>query len=108
MTHDFFKPFLVGCGRTTLLNVIARRVQGTTGGAILLNHRPMVEQTFQTNCACVSFRQILNTDLTVRQTLNYHAELTLAPALSSKEKRDRVWTLRIDFSTDSNLTVVVR
>jgi ABC-type multidrug transport system ATPase subunit len=81
-----------GSGKTTLLNVIARRVQGTTAGRVLLNARPISERAFQHVCAYVSFKQQLYSRLTVEQTLVYQARLTLASALSYKEKAERVRT----------------
>lgn len=50
----------------------------------------MSERAFQTACAYISFKQTMLPTLTVRQTLTYQADLTLASALSGKEKNERV------------------
>ncbi len=78
-----------GGGKTTLLNVLARRVKtGVTGQVLINGHKPTRRMKRQT--AYVLQHDIFFANLTVRETLNYTAYVKLSKKLTFQQKRERV------------------
>ena len=79
-----------GSGKTTLLNVLARRNPGTkvtVEGDTTVNGSVIASQTFQTISRYVEQEDALIGSLTVRETLDFAARLSLPSyALSYPEK----------------------
>ena len=80
-----------GSGKTSLLNVMAGRMEGGTAakgrlkisGSITFNEVPSIRR-IQT--AYVMQQDILTPTLTVRETLQYSADLRLPPPLTTSER----------------------
>ena len=79
-----------GSGKTTLLNTVSERVASarlTKSGSITFNGAPGIGSVRH---AYVIQQDILLPTLTVRETLQYSAELRLPPSTSSEERRQVV------------------
>ncbi|XP_064476480.1 ATP-binding cassette sub-family G member 5-like isoform X2 [Ornithodoros turicata] len=87
-----------GSGKKALLEVIARRAMGPTRGQILLNDIPVTVRLFQEQCGYVSRRVSLLPGVTVRQTLDYAAKLTVGSKVSGSVKRGRVKQVMADLA----------
>lgn len=87
-----------GSGKKALLEVIARRAMGPTRGQILLNDIPVTVRLFQEQCGYVSRRATLLPGVTVRQTLEYAAKLTVGSKVSGSVKRGRVKQVMADLA----------
>ncbi|KAJ3087492.1 ATP-binding cassette sub- G member 2 [Quaeritorhiza haematococci] len=81
-----------GAGKSTLLNCLAGRIgPGVIEGEILVNGAPRNKKTWQSLCAYVEQDDIMYSNLTVTETLQYSALLRLpSKSLSRREKLDRV------------------
>ena len=88
----------VGSGKRALLEVISRRAQGPTRGQILLNGVPMSMRLFQESCGYVTQKCDLLPGLTVRQTLEYVAKMTIGPKVSPYVKSARVKQVLADLA----------
>lgn len=62
---------IAGSGKRALLDVIARRADGTTRGQVLLNGSPLTKALFQQRCGYVTQSCTFIPGLTVAQTLHY-------------------------------------
>lgn len=62
---------IIGSGKRALLDVIARRADGSTRGQVLLNNSPLTKTVFQQRCGYVTHSNNFITGLTVAQTLHY-------------------------------------
>lgn len=60
-----------GSGKRALLDVIARRGEGSTRGQVLLNGSPLTKNVFQQRCGYVTHSCDFIPGLTVSQTLHY-------------------------------------
>ncbi|XP_053203807.1 ATP-binding cassette sub-family G member 5-like isoform X2 [Panonychus citri] len=78
-----------GSGKRALIDVIGHRVsgQGSTKGQILLNDVPLTLRLFQEQCGFVSKRTQLIPGLTVRQSLQYMANMTMKTSSTMKKTR---------------------
>eukprot|EP01087_Luapelamoeba_hula_P022636 TRINITY_DN8165_c0_g1_i1.p1 TRINITY_DN8165_c0_g1~~TRINITY_DN8165_c0_g1_i1.p1 ORF type:complete len:719 (-),score=140.48 TRINITY_DN8165_c0_g1_i1:90-2246(-) len=79
-----------GSGKTTLLNVLARRTKMNVTGDILINGKEIKGHRLKRRMAYVLQDDVFFTQITVRDTLNYTAQLRLPRKLGSKEKASRV------------------
>src|SRR6195952_5038537 len=76
-----------GSGKTTMLNTIAERMKGgrvTVGGTTKFNG---LERIQNVRSAYVMQQDILQSTLTVRETLRYSADLRLPPPTTEEERR---------------------
>lgn len=81
-----------GAGKTTLLNVLACRVSGKLlQGEILANGKQYTFENFGDFANYVMQTDVLMQTLTVRETLEFAANLKLN--LSEDEKKERINTL---------------
>ncbi|XP_037093116.1 ATP-binding cassette sub-family G member 5-like [Pollicipes pollicipes] len=87
-----------GSGKRALLEVISRRAQGRNRGQILLNNVPMSQQLFQEHCGYVTQKADLIPGLTVRQTLQYAANMTISMQISGGVKAARVKQVMADMA----------
>ena len=79
-----------GAGKTTLLHALAGKLSsGTLGGQILMNGRER-GASFQRIAGFVTQEDFLIPTLTVRETLNFHAQLRLGSAVSTQARVARV------------------
>lgn len=60
-----------GSGKKCLLDVIAKRAEGSTRGQVLLNGSPLTKRLFQQRCAYVTHSVDFIPGLSVSQTLHY-------------------------------------
>ena len=99
MLSRITQPLLyIGSGKRALLEVISRRAQGPTRGQILLNGVPMSMRLFQESCGYVTQKCDLLPGLTVRQTLEYVAKMTIGPKVSHYVKSARVKQVLADLA----------
>uniref|UniRef100_A0A914C1T2 ABC transporter domain-containing protein n=1 Tax=Acrobeloides nanus TaxID=290746 RepID=A0A914C1T2_9BILA len=68
---------VLGCGKTTLLNILSHRIEGRIGGDILLNGQPLNKKRFNDLCEFVDMEVRLMPHLTIQELLIYHARLSL-------------------------------
>ncbi|KAE9552533.1 hypothetical protein FO519_004275 [Halicephalobus sp. NKZ332] len=66
-----------GSGKSTLLKVIAGRLEGKVDGVVWLNGQLLTKPRFSALCEYVDLNSPLLPNLTVEQTLHYHARLAL-------------------------------
>ena len=84
---------VVGCtGKSTLLNTLACRldVNTTVRGEMRLNGRPYAATELKKMSGYVMQDDLLNANLTVRETLHYTAALRLPAGMDRKERDARV------------------
>merc|ERR1712232_1141921 len=81
-----------GAGKTTFLNVLAQQVppQGTQTGTIYIDGQEMTKNLFRKHCGYVRQDDVLLPNLSVRETIEFYADLRLPSSLSRKEKKERV------------------
>eukprot|EP01122_Echinamoeba_exundans_P006337 TRINITY_DN1758_c0_g1_i1.p1 TRINITY_DN1758_c0_g1~~TRINITY_DN1758_c0_g1_i1.p1 ORF type:complete len:838 (-),score=94.63 TRINITY_DN1758_c0_g1_i1:2209-4722(-) len=77
-----------GSGKTTLMNVLSGRVRRGVEGEILVNGKPRPPD-FARRVAYVLQDDIFFSFLTVKQTLEYQAQLRLPASMSTAEKKSR-------------------
>uniref|UniRef100_A0A0K2T2T6 ATP-binding cassette sub-family G member 5 n=2 Tax=Lepeophtheirus salmonis TaxID=72036 RepID=A0A0K2T2T6_LEPSM len=87
-----------GSGKHALLEVISRRAQGPTRGQILLNGVPMSMRLFQESCGYVTQKCDLLPGITVKETLEYSANLTVGSKVGSFVKHSRVKQVMADLA----------
>ncbi|XP_022650222.1 ATP-binding cassette sub-family G member 5-like [Varroa jacobsoni] len=87
-----------GSGKKALLEVIARRAMGPTRGQILLNDIPITVRLFQEQCGYVPRRVNLVPGLTVRQSLDVGAQLTVGSKVPASVKKARVKQVMADLA----------
>ncbi|CAJ0581616.1 unnamed protein product, partial [Mesorhabditis spiculigera] len=86
-----------GSGKSVLLNALASRGRGGTGGTVLLDKQLLTAARFRKSCSFVDATTRLLPFLTVRQTLYYQLKLTLSGRLTSSQIEDRLLTLLQDW-----------
>ena len=102
-----------GSGKTSLLNVLSQRANRAAsdksmgwGGQILLNGQPP-DKAMKQRCAFVFQDDMLLSNLTVRETLEFSAQLRLPQGMAAEEKDQRVQgvleSLRLLDCADSNI-----
>lgn len=86
-----------GSGKKTLLEVISHRTTrpGSTRGQILLNDVPLTLRLFQEQCGYVSKRCQLIEGLSVRQTLQYMARMTLRRPIPRRVSDGSYMSIRV-------------
>ena len=78
-----------GAGKTSLLNCLSHRNTGFEG-KVLVNKKPLSDQTFASITAYMHQTELFLPDLTVREHLAFKARLQLDPSMSSAERAQRV------------------
>lgn len=76
-----------GSGKRALLDVIARRSEGSSRGQVLLNGSPVTKSLFQQRCGYVTHSCDFIPGLTVAQTLNYTPTILGGYLKSSKVRQ---------------------
>ncbi|XP_062562156.1 ATP-binding cassette sub-family G member 5 [Armigeres subalbatus] len=76
-----------GSGKRALLDVIARRSEGSSRGQVLLNGSPLTKSLFQQRCGYVTHSCDFIPGLTVSQTLNYTPTILGGYLKSSKVRQ---------------------
>ncbi|XP_073815211.1 ATP-binding cassette sub-family G member 5 [Musca autumnalis] len=76
-----------GSGKRALLDVIARRAEGSTRGQVLLNGSPLTKALFQQRCGYVTQSCTFIPGLTVAQTLHYTPTILSGYLKSSKVRQ---------------------
>ena len=79
-----------GAGKTTLLNALAMQLNGEMGGQVLINGKSMKKSLFRRYCGYVYQDDVLLPNLSVRETLEFYADLRLPSSMPRKEKSQRV------------------
>ena len=82
-----------GCGKSSLLNVLAARIrpgEGDVSGLVLFNGTQLAPSQVRCACGYVTQHDALLPLLTVRETLLFAAKLRLPPHMSSAAKARRV------------------
>lgn len=67
-----------GSGKTTMLNALAQRPVGHVSGQVLINGRERSHAVHRAVCAYVEQEDTLIGSLTVAETLQFAAELTIS------------------------------
>ncbi len=89
-----------GSGKSTLLNVLAHRTSAlaaTVKAAVYINGSPANPKTFRRISAYVEQEDALVGSLTVRETLNFAARLSLPSSVSKLERIQRIEALLTAF-----------
>jgi len=80
-----------GSGKSTFLNVLAKRIRGVkVEGEILINNEPVTPAMLKAVSGYVMQDDMLFASLSVEETLSYAASLRLPNSFTSKERQDRV------------------
>ena len=81
-----------GSGKTTLLNTLARRgtSSGSTDGNVLINGIHLPQSAFREVSSYVEQEDALIGSLTVRETVDFSARLSLASSITKRERLARV------------------
>lgn len=98
-----------GSGKTTLLNTLARRStsSGSTTGTVLTNGTHLPQSAFREISSYVEQEDALIGSLTVRETVDFSARLSLAGVVTKRERLARVDDLLIAFGlTDQAHTLI--
>lgn len=98
-----------GSGKTTLLNTLARRStnSGSTTGTVLTNGTYLPQSTFREVSSYVEQEDALIGALTVRETVDFSARLSLASSVTKRERLARVDDLLKAFGlTDQAHTLI--
>ena len=99
-----------GSGKTTLLNALAHRVAAagaTTMGQILVNGQVVSLQTIRDLSSYVEQEDALIGSLTVKETVEFAAQLSLPSYISKAETRNRVDDLIQSFGLKSQAETIV-
>ena len=98
-----------GSGKTTLLNTLARRSanSGSTTGTVLTNGTHLPQSAFREISSYVEQEDALIGSLTVRETVDFSARLSLATSVTKRQRLERVDGLLKAFGlTDQAHTLV--
>ncbi|KAN0043273.1 hypothetical protein ACTA71_010915 [Dictyostelium dimigraforme] len=79
-----------GAGKTTLLDILAHRLNINGSGTMYLNGNKSDFNIFKKLCGYVTQSDSLMPSLTVRETLNFYAQLKMPREVPIKEKLQRV------------------
>ncbi|EGC37181.1 hypothetical protein DICPUDRAFT_54176 [Dictyostelium purpureum] len=79
-----------GAGKTTLLDILAHRLPINGSGTIYLNGNKSNFQIFKKLCGYVTQHDSLTPSMTVRETLNFYAQLKMPRSTTMEEKLQRV------------------
>lgn len=81
-----------GAGKTTFLNALSYQLEGSgiREGTVYLNQRKLSKNLFKKTCGYVRQSDVLLPNLTVKETLEFYANLLLPMTMPSKEKSNRV------------------
>jgi hypothetical protein len=80
-----------GAGKTTMLDILARRAKGgTVKGDLLMNGHPVNPGVFRRVSAYVQQEDIMHSYLTVRETVAFNAKLRLPPEFTDAMIDDKV------------------
>jgi len=86
-----------GCGKTTLLDILARRLKSdSVSGTHLLGGAPFGSSTLRAISTYVEQEDHLIGSLTVRETVDFAAQLAL-PAMNRRQREERTMDLLRDF-----------
>src|SRR6202035_1307382 len=87
-----------GCGKTTLLNILSRRLTGSSvTGEQLLGGSPFDDTTLRALSTYVEQEDHLIGSLTVRETIDFAAKLSLPGNVTARERRQRTEDMLRDF-----------
>ena len=98
-----------GSGKTTLLNTLARRTtgSGSTTGTVVTNGTHLPQSAFREISSYVEQEDALIGSLTVRETVDFSARLSLASSVTKRERLARVDDLLKAFGlTDQAHTLI--
>jgi ABC-type phosphate/phosphonate transport system ATPase subunit len=70
---------VLGCGKTTLLNILSHRIEGRIGGDILLNGQPLNSKLLRMNVSSCDMRYDVTTSVTTANVMTYIMSQRLAP-----------------------------
>ncbi|KAH9588689.1 ABC transporter-like [Trypanosoma melophagium] len=95
-----------GAGKSTLLDILAQRPKsGKSRGDVRLNGRPIEQGSFRRSSAYVQQEDLLQSYLTVRESIYYAAQLRTPPHLTKQQLQSRteaiMTLLRIDGVQDA-------
>jgi ABC-type multidrug transport system ATPase subunit len=81
-----------GAGKTTFLNALAMQLNGggVMGGRVMINGEVMTRALFRKYCGYVRQDDVLLPNLSVRETIEFYADLRLPTTMSRKKKAQRV------------------
>lgn len=99
-----------GSGKSTLLNVLAHRAQGlhaSVKAAIYINGAAANPRTFRKISAYVEQEDALVGSLTVRETLNFAARLSLPSTVSKLERIQRIEALITAFGLQGQANTLI-
>ena len=99
-----------GCGKTTLLNVLAHRraaTKSTVAGDVLVNGKKTTTQDIRQFSSYVEQEDALIGSLTVRETVDFAAQLSLSHKISKAERRRRVNNLLSSFGLQQQANTIV-
>jgi ABC-type nitrate/sulfonate/bicarbonate transport system ATPase subunit len=87
-----------GCGKTTLLNILSRRLTGSSvTGEQLLGGSPFDDATLRAMSTYVEQEDHLIGSLTVRETIDFAAKLALPSNVGSRERKERTEDMLREF-----------
>lgn len=90
-SNNTFSHSFAGCGKTTLLDILAgRRIGGGISGDILVNGAQRDLHSFRQISAYVMQDDLLYSFLTVKEILLFTADLKISKSTSKAEKLQRV------------------
>ncbi|KAJ5535148.1 hypothetical protein N7527_001402 [Penicillium freii] len=98
-----------GCGKTTLLNVLARRSPGATKVLIYtyVNGSKVDAASFRRMTSYVEQEDALIGSLSVWETVRFAADLSLPTSVSKRERMDRIRTLLEAFGIQKQPNTIV-
>jgi ABC-type multidrug transport system ATPase subunit len=99
-----------GSGKTTLLNALANRVAANSTqvvGDILVNGRRATRADLRQISSYVEQEDALIGSLTVRETMDFAARLSLGNSLSSIERRERIDSLVAAFGLQQQANTII-
>ncbi|XP_039951615.1 ATP-binding cassette sub-family G member 4 [Bactrocera tryoni] len=79
-----------GAGKSTLLNILSSYTLYGFSGDIRINGNPRDVKTFKPNVAFITQDTTLQPFLTVKEAMNFAANLKIGAQMNAKEKRERV------------------
>jgi len=87
-----------GCGKTTLLNILSRRLTGAgVTGDQMLAGMSFDDSTLRSMSTYVEQEDHLIGSLTVRETIEFAAKLSLPGTVTARERRERTEDMLRDF-----------